>query len=280
MTQENKPALAGDINIHLSAGVKHAVQIDVQTLRSGISYKAAKDKRDAALKAISRTKGGRIREKDWPLAEEAAKAFHAEAHEHWKIVNTWRYKKYIENVHITFMEFAWKTPFGQSALFGQFHAARCAWKFMEGTRIAPIETQIGSAQYTVFLHPSDERQQIVQGFAFHQYQEGKPYIGWADIEARCAYRDFKSVEAKLPFTPRVKRSSFDCDASEARDLAVLLAVAADAAEAVAAFNTLCLDSSYDFRQDQEDSINNAIGFRVFGWSHPDFIEPELPGANS
>jgi hypothetical protein len=288
MTQENKPALAGDINIHLSAGVKQAVQIDVQTLRSGIAYKAAKDKRDAALKAIPRTKGGRIREKDWPLAEEAAKAFHAEAHEHWKIVNTWRseaavatYKKYAENLFIAFIDFAFdKYDFSATDLYRKFHAARCAFNFMEGTRFAQVEVKIGTKEYSVFLHPSDEREQKIEGFKFHGYRDGKPHICWADIEARTAYRNFTDIETKTPFVPRVKGSSFDCDHNDAHDLAAILSVAAKAADVVADFNTHCLGADFDFRTHQEEVINAAIGFRVFGWNHPDFTEPELPGANA
>ena len=288
MTTEIHPGLTASIDIHLSAGVKHAVEIDVPTLRSAIAYKAAKDKFDAATKAIPRTKGGRVREKDWPLSAEAAKAFHAEAHEHWKIINAWRsgaavatYKKYAENVYITFIEFNYrmKTKFAESAVYKEFHTNYCSGKFMTETRYTPVEMQIGSNQYTVFFHPSDERQQVLQGFSFHQYQDGKPYIGWADIEARCAYRDYKAVEDKAPFVSRVKRSSFDCSGDDARDLAVLLSVAAEAADTVAVFNTLCLNSSYDFRKAQEDAINDAVGFRVFGWTH-DFKEPELPNTEA
>jgi len=271
------------LKIKLSVAINHAVQIDIATLKAAIAYRTAKAKYDAAIKAIPVTKAGRIRLPDWPKYEEAKRAFHAEAYDNWKAINDWRsqaavatYKKYAENLFITFIEFARdKHDFAATDLYRKFHANWCAGNFMEGTRFARVEVKIGTKEYSVFLHPSDEREQKIEGFKFHGYRDGKPHICWADIEARTAYRNFTDIEVKAPFVPRVKGSSFDCDHNDAHDLAAILSVAAKAADVVADFNTHCLGADFDFRTHQEEVINAAIGFRVFGWNHPEFEEPEI-----
>lgn len=272
-----------DIATALSAGINNAVQIDVATLKAAISYRTAKAKYDAAVKAIPTTKTGRIRQPDWPKYEEAKKVFHAEAYDNWKAINAWRseaavatYKKYAENLFVAFIDFAFdKYDFAATDLYRKFHAARCAFDFMEGTRFAQVEVKIGTKEYSVFLHPSDERDTKIDGFKFHGYRDGKPHICWADIEARTAYRNYTQIDDKAPFVPRVKGGSFDCDHNDAHDLAAILSVAAKAADVVSAFNTHCLGADFDFRTHQDAVINDAIGFRVFGWNHPDFIEPEI-----
>ena len=259
-----------------------------EILRSVISYKVAKAKWEDEIQDIPKTKLGNIRPKDEHLQVEADRIFFKDGLEHYRRVRDWsrdlvgvhyravalaRYRAFVKSVDESFWGYA-KTSSIFKAI--QERADRGDIFFaLDCGRLDFIDfTAYGDVMMTAEIDFNDRD---IQSIKLHQWQDGKRYIFWPCISAKAEGREWSDHDGLTPCRPIVDAKNQTLDPVNARGYGSLFNAMSEFAEAMAHFNNE-IQGAFNWRNEMEDTINNALGIEAYGhtWSECELEEPTNP----